>query len=214
MNILDKLEEIGSVYTEKHFVYASGKHGSGYINMDPLFTQTELGKEVGLELIKPFMGKFETVAGPATGGIVLAQWTANASSSQEAPVASVWADKIGNKQFDFERGGFKDQIKGKNVLVVEDLLTTGGSVEKVCRLVERYGGNIVGVSVVCNRGGVNAEDLGVPRLEALTSVSFEAQDPESCKLCKRSVPIVEDLGHGEGYKQINPQYLGGYIKLL
>lgn len=214
MNIIQELESVGSVYTDKHFVYASGKHGSGYINMDPLFTQIELGRQVGDLLIEPFRGEFVTVAGPATGGIVLVQWAASAASTAESPVASVWADKIPDKQFDFERSGFKEQIAGKKVLVVEDLLTTGGSVEKVCRLVEKYGGELVGVSVVCNRGGVTSADLGVQRLEALANVSFDILDPESCELCANKVPIVEDLGHGDSYRESNPDYPGGYIRLL
>lgn len=214
MNILQELENVGSVYTGKHFVYASEKHGSGYINMDPLFTQTELGRQIGKLLVSPYEGQFLTVAGPATGGIILASWAASAESAAGRPVATVRADKIGNMQFDFERSGFKEQIEGKKVLVVEDLLTTGVSVEKVCRRVEEYGGQIVGVSVVCNRGCVTAEDLGVPRLEALTSVSFEAQDPEDCKLCEQQVPIVEDLGHGDEYKKAHPDYPGGYQRLL
>lgn len=215
MNILEELEKVRSVYTNKHFVYSSGKHGSGYINMDPLFVQTELGREIGRLLGDQASGdKFDTVAGPATGGIILAQWTASAFSTQDHPVATVWADKVGDGQFDFERSGFKEQIKGKKVLVVEDLLTTGGSVEKVCRLVESYGGDLVGVSVICNRGSVTADDLKVPRLEALAEVRFEAQDPENCDLCAQSVPIVEDLGHGDDFKKEHPDYQGGYQKLL
>ncbi len=98
--------------------------------------------------------------------------------------------------------------------MVEDLLTTGGSVLKVCREAEKHGAEIIGVSVICNRGGVTAEQLGVPRLEALASVSFAAVDPGECELCKNNVPIVEDIGHGESYKAEHPDYEGGYIKLL
>lgn len=214
MNIFEELERVGSVYTEKHFVYSSGKHGSGYINMDPLFVQTELGRKIGQALAKPYADQFDTVAGPATGGIILAQWTAAAASTADVPIATVWADKIGDGKFDFERSGFVEQIKGKRVLVVEDLLTTGGSVEKVCRLVESYGGQLVGVSVVCNRGGVTAADLGVPQLEALANISFEAQDPERCELCAQNIPIIEDIGHGDDYKDAHPEYAGGYQKLL
>lgn len=211
---VQELEAIGSIHTERHFVYASEKHGSGYINMDPLFPQTELGRSIGKALTAPYLGKFSTVAGPATGGIVLAQWAANAASSAAQPVAAVWADKKEGRQFEFERSGFIAELAGKDVLVVEDLLTTGGSVEKVCRKIEEYGGNIVGVSAVCNRGGVTAEDLGVPQLEALANVSFEAQDPAQCELCAQGVPIVEDIGHGDDYKKAHPEYEGGYYKLL
>ena len=105
-------------------------------------------------------------------------------------------------------------IKNNNVLVVEDLLTTGGSVAKVCRQIEHLGGNVIGVSAVVNRGGVTAEDLGVPKLNALAEVSFEAVDHVDCLLCKEEVPIVEDVGHGDKFRRANPDYAGGYEKLL
>lgn len=207
MDVLAELEKIGAIFTGKHFVYASGKHGSGYINMDIMFPHTELVSKLAKDLAAPFAGQFDTVAAPATGGIVLSVLTALSTGTK-----GVWADKAG-EGFAFERAGFVEQIKGKRVLVVEDLLTTGGSVEKVCREIEKAGGTVVGVSVVCNRGGVTAEALNVPRLTALANVSFEAVDPGVCELCKSGMPIVEDMGHGDDYKAENPEYPGGYIKL-
>jgi orotate phosphoribosyltransferase len=156
----------------------------------------------------------DTIAAPAVGGIVLSVLAAaefHRFGSYE--VTAVWADKNGN-DFVFERAGFVDHIRGKRVLVVEDLLTTGGSVAKVCRQVEANGGEVVGVSVVVNRGGVTAEDLDVSRLESLANASFEAVDAEQCQLCEQAAPIVEDIGHGAEYKQEHPDYEGGYVKLL
>ena len=99
------------------------------------------------------------------------------------------------------------------MLIVEDLLTTGGSVEKVAREIEKVGGSVVGISVVCNRGGVNAEQLNVPRLTALAEVDFTAVEPADCELCAIHTPIVEDMGHGDDYKKEHPEYAGGYVKL-
>jgi orotate phosphoribosyltransferase len=213
MNILEELQKINAVYTDKHFIYASGKHGSGYINMDPIFPHVGLVGELCKQLGEAFKGEFDTVAAPATGGIVLAVLTAYTAHTDGHPVMGVWADKDGKGGFDFEREGFKDHINGKRVLIVEDLLTTGDSVEKVCREVEKQGGKLVGVSVVCNRGGVTADNLKAPRLEALTNVKIEAYDPEACELCKESIPIVDDIGHGDDYKETHPDYAGGYISL-
>lgn len=196
---------------EKHFVYKSKKHGSGYINMDPLFPDVELVSSICAQLVRPFEGEFDTIVGPATGGVVLA--FASAMQTPGRRPAAVWADKNGD-EFAFERAGFVDHLDGKRVLVVEDLLTTGGSVIKVCREAERHGAELIGVSVICNRGRVTAEQLEVPRLEALVSVNFTATDPDGCELCKSGVPIVEDIGHGGDYKTKYPEYEGGYIKLL
>ncbi len=208
MDVLAELEKIGAVFTGKHFVYASGKHGSGYINMDIMFPQVSLVAELCHDLVASFEGEFDAIAAPATGGIELGVLSALAAGTP-----GVWADKDGAGGFVFERAGFIDAINGKRVLVVEDLLTTGGSVEKVCREIEKSGGIVVGVSVVCNRGGVTAKQLGAPRLESLADVTFEALEASECKLCSDGVPIAEDMGHGDDYKKEHPDYAGGYVKL-
>jgi orotate phosphoribosyltransferase len=222
-----ELDRVGAVYLDRHFVYKSGKHGSGYVNMDPLFPNTPLIKEVATHLVEPFTGTANplTIAAPAIGAIVLATHCSSAIAWQPDPqnprarrydparlYPCVWADKQGD-DFVFERAGFVGHLKGKEVLVVEDLLTTGGSVAKVCRAAEGHGAIIVGVSVVCNRGGVTAKDLGVPRLEALATVNFDAIAAEVCPLCADNVPIVEDIGHSEQYKLEHPDYPGGYVRL-
>lgn len=208
MKILEELEKIGAVFRGKHFVYASGKHGDGYINMDMMFPHTAVVAEICRELAAPFAGEFDTVAAPATGGIVLSVLTAQATNTK-----GVWADKAGDGDFAFERAGFLEQVKGKRVLVVEDLLTTGGSVEKVCRQIERAGGTVVAVSVVCNRGAVTAEMLQVPTLHSLAEVSFTAYEPQECPGCQNTLPIVSDMGHGDEYKAEHPEYAGGYVTL-
>jgi orotate phosphoribosyltransferase len=211
MDVLQELNRVGAVLLDKHFVYKSGKHGSGYINMDPLLPDVTLVSSLCAELVRPFEGEFQTVASPATGGVVLA--FASAMQTPGRRPAAVWADKDGD-YFIFERAGFIDHLAGKRVLVVEDLLTTGGSVFKVCREAKRLGAEVIGVSAICNRGRVTAQQLGVPRLECLVTVDFEAVDPDQCKLCKAGVPIALDIGHGAEYKSEHPDYLGGYIKLL
>ena len=208
MDILAELQKIGAVFTGKHFVYASGKHGSGYINMDIMFPQVPLVALLCKDLIAPFEGEFDVIAAPATGGIELGVLSALAAGTP-----GIWADKDGDGGFVFERAGFVEAIKGTRVLIVEDLLTTGGSVEKVAREVEKVGGTVIGISVVCNRGDVQAADLTVPRLAALADVHFVAVDAEVCPDCANYVPIVEDMGHGDDYKKAHPDYAGGYEKL-
>ena len=221
MEILEELERAGAVLLDRHFVYKSGKHGSGYINMDPLFPRVDLIEAIGEKLVAPFRATWtdsnrppvQTVAAPATGGILLAYAAAKAWRTPRRPLPAVWADKSG-KDFVFERAGFTEHLQGRNVLVVEDLLTTGESAEKVCREAEKHNANVIGISAIINRGGVTAEALGVPRLQVLASVSFEAIDANQCPLCEQSVPIVEDIGHGAEHKLEQPKYPGGYIKLL
>ncbi len=164
-------------------------------------------------MVEPFTSNpaIKVVAGPAVRGVALASDVAHRMRQATCCVDRVWADKVGG-DFVFERAGFTDKLKGKGVLVVEDLLATGGSVAKVCTQVEAAGGEVIAVSAICNRGGLTSETLGW-ELHALCEVDFEAVDAEDCELCKQAVPIVTNIGHGGAFQAANPFYDGGYAQL-
>lgn len=217
MDILTHLQEIGAVFLDRHFVYKKGGHGPGYICMDPIYADPVRLDSMVVDLLDPFGTGYDVISAPATGGVALA----GAASSwllhrKGARVPALWADKNG-KEFVIDRLSFPRGIMGKRVLIVEDLLNTGSSVTGTIAAVEACGGEVVGVSAVCNRGGVTAEDLGVPRLEQLASVDFEYYEPDDCPLCADAEPIVVDgaLGHGAHYRdEVNSSYEGGWIELL
>jgi orotate phosphoribosyltransferase len=213
IDVLKELERLGAVIENQHFVYTSGSHGSAYINSDPMFPDVSVVAELADLLIEPYLGRVDTVVAPATGGIVLTVQAGLAFARQNEKVASIWADKR-DGGFVFERAGFLQHVTGKRVLVVEDLLNTGGSVEKTCLLVEQHGGKLVGVSVVCNRGSSTTETLKVPELTSLTTVNMAVYDAENCPLCAEARPIVDDISHGDKYKAKHPDYAGGYISLI
>lgn len=213
IDVLKELNRLGAVIQDQHFVYTSGKHGSAYINSDPMFPDASTVAEIADQLIEPYLGQVDTVVAPATGGIVLAVQAALAFARKNERVAGIWADKS-NGGFVFERAGFIQHVQGRRVLVVEDLLNTGGSVEKTCRLVESTGGQLVGASVVCNRGTATAESLGVPELTTLAEVQMQVFDADACPLCAEGRAIVDDIGHGDKYKAENPNYAGGYVSLI
>lgn len=88
-------------------------------------------------------------------------------------------------------------VTGKQILVVEDILTTGGSVKKVVAAVRKIGGEVVGVAALCNRGGVTPEQLGdVPKLKALININLDAFEESDCPLCKGDIPINVSVGKG------------------
>lgn len=210
------LGRLGAILTGQHLVYKSKKHGDAYVNYDPAFPHTKLVRSHCVQLVMPFLGRFDTVVAPATGGIVLATLCADAANEQGYNVQCTWADKDGDN-FVFERDGAIQSIEGKRVLVVDDTMTNDnerGSVYKVCRLVEAHGGIVVGVSLICNRCRGTAQNLGVAELRALMNVDFEAFEAADCPHCKQGLPIVEDIGHGAKYKHDNPAYHGGYVNLL
>jgi orotate phosphoribosyltransferase len=218
MDILQELGKRGAVLEGHHFVYQSDKHGSGYVNVDPAFPDVGFVKALCRDLVDPFLGEFHVIVGPAKGGIVLAFVGAIYAHKRGHRVSAIWADKDEvTKWFRFERDGFAQTLQGKRVLVVDDVMTNpnkDGSVYKVCRLVQAWGGNVIGASIICNRCGGTAQELEIPRLESLCSVSFQAVPEANCSLCEQGVPIVTDVGHGDQYQALHPDYKGGYTTLL
>lgn len=96
--------------------------------------------------------------------------------------------------------GYDKLIVGKNILVVEDVLTTGGSAKRVIEATRALGGNIIGLGVLCNRGGITSQDVSDPaKLFALVNVKLDAWDEAECPLCAKNVPINTDVGKGREY---------------
>lgn len=101
--------------------------------------------------------------------------------------------------FTFKRG-YGERIKGKRVLEVEDVLTTGVSASQSVKETRNSGGIVVGLGVLCNRGGVTAEKVGnIPELFALTNITLDAYNEDKCPLCVQGVPINVEVGHGRDF---------------
>jgi orotate phosphoribosyltransferase len=198
-DIIDRFRSVGAILRDTHVVYTSGLHGSAYVNKDALYPHTETVAELCGEIARRFyQEKVETVLAPALGGIVLTQWTAYALGKMNGyPVAAIFAEKNPDGSFAVRRG-YDKYLRGRRTLVLEDVLTTGGSVLRVLEAVRELGPKVVGVGALCNRGGLTAEALGVPRLEALMTISLETYPPENCPLCARGVAIDESVGKGSG----------------
>ena len=194
-------EEVGAIITKTHVVYTSGRHGSAYINKDALYPHTEITSTLCQEMAKKFRDEnIDVVAGPTIGGVVLSQWVAfHLSKVSGKGVCSVYAEKGEDGQRLFKRG-FDKLVKGKNVLVVEDILTTGGSMRKVVDAARNLKANVVGCVALCNRGAVTIADLGnVPRFETLIDIDFESWEESECPLCKKDIPIDTSIGKGREY---------------
>lgn len=214
MHVLDELDRVGAVILGKHFCYQSEKHGSGYIMKDAIYPYPSIIGEICSQLVKPFWDEgIEVVAGPALGGIILASQCADGFRWPGGrDRLMVWAEKDGD-DFVFKRATFPGHLNNKRLLVVEDILTTGGSVAKVCRVATLLGAEVVGVSAIVNRGGVTAADIGVSKLETLEEVNFDAVEPDDCYLCAQNVPMVTNIGHGAEYQVAHPDYPGGFTQL-
>ena len=199
--VVDILRKIGAVITDDHFVYTSGKHGSVYINKDALYPHTAETSEVCRIMAEIFKDKeVEAVVGPALGGIILSQWVAHHLSVLKGKeVFGVYTEKDATDNQVLRRG-YDLVIKGKKVLVVEDLTTTGGSVKKVVDSVRAAGGEVVSVCVMVNRDPVNINEstVGAPFVAA-DVLEAQAFDEADCPFCKENRPINTKIGHGKAY---------------
>ena len=196
--------DAGAIVRDSHFVYSSGRHSSVYINKDALYLHTNVISTLCQLMAQPNNAdEIDVVVGPVLGGIVLSQWVAYYLNSRRASGESLalYAEKEGDgpdKQFLFRRG-YDRYIPGKNVLVVEDVLTTGGSARQVIELVRLHGGNVIGLSALCNRGDVQPGDIGNVPISTLIAVTLKTYTEAECPFCQQQIPINTDLGKGKAF---------------
>jgi len=208
------------VLMDGHFVYASGRHGEFYVNKDALYVHPEnVSKLCRIISLLTTTLEFDVVASPAIGGVALTQWTAfhrsrpaelleaerfdlPKTASRFTTASSVYCEKAETGGMEFRRGYDKVVAESDGVLVVEDILTTGGSALATVKAVEALGGRVMGIAALCNRGGVTGEDLGVAPdvpLYYLKSLNLKTWAPEECPLCANGVEVNTNVGKGRQF---------------
>ena len=200
--ILRVLGKLGAVIKDSHIVYTSGKHGTAYVNKDAIYPHTAETSRLCCAIAERFANdNVDVVIAPAIGGVILSQWTAHHLSELNGrEVLGVYAEKSESGDDFVIKRGYDKLIVGKNVLVVEDVLTTGGSAKKVIEATRAIGGNVIGLGVLCNRGGIIPQDVAdVPKLTALVNVKLDAWDEVTCPLCEQNVPVNTDVGKGREF---------------
>lgn len=198
------LEEVNAIITGSHIVYTSGKHGDAYVNKDAVYPHTQLTSDLCQAMATKIVQENEdvdTVIAPAIGGVILSQWTAfHLSKSLRREVMSIYAEKDPESGEFIIKRGYDKYVKDKKVVVVEDILNTGGSVRKVVDAVRLTGGTVAAVLALCNRGSVTKESIGnPPHLCSLTNVTLSSWEEAECPLCKQNVPINMEVGKGREY---------------
>ena len=199
--IIKILKKTGAMITDSHFVGTSGRHLKDYINKDFLYIHPKEASKVGKLFAEKYKNKkIDVAAAPALGGIILSQWTAyHLSRLKKKNILGVYTEKTPDKNQIFTRG-YDKFIKGKNVLVIEDLTTTGGSVKKVVNSVRQAGGNVVAVCVMVNRepDKVNSKVVGAV-FDSLGDFQTPSYEEKDCPFCKKNIPINTSVGHGKKY---------------
>lgn len=200
--VLQLLGKVGAVITDSHIVYTSGKHGPAYVNKDAVYPHTAETSRLCRAIAEQFSNRcVEVVIAPAIGGVILSQWTAHhLSEITGREVLGVYAEKSESGDTFVIRRGYDKLVSGKYVLVVEDVVTTGGSARKVIEATREIGGFVIGLGVLCNRGGITPQDVAdVPKLFALVNIQLDAWDEADCPLCSQGVPINTTVGKGREF---------------
>ena len=188
------LTEARALITGSHIVYTSGRHGSTYVNKDAVYPNTARVSELCQMMAAAAAGKgVEVVCGPATGGIILSTWTGH-----HLGVPAVYAEKDAGGGMVLKRG-YDQVVRGKRVLVVEDIVNTGGSLRDTVVAIQAAGGTVMLACALCNRGAITAEAVGAPELIALVELDLESWPAETCPLCRDRVPINMDVGKGREF---------------
>ncbi len=168
---------------EGHFLYTSGRHGGAFLQAARVLQYPEHTDRLCAEIADHFRhAGIELVAGPATGGIVLAYATARALGARAA-----YTEKDGDGGMALKRG--IRVAPGTKVLVVEDITTTGGSVKKSVEHLQKRGADVRGVGVLIDRSGGTAS-FDCPFV-ALAQLSLDSWEPALCPLCASGAELIE-----------------------
>lgn len=165
-----------------HFQLASGRHADTYIEKFRILQWPDLTESLCKQIADHFRGETNLVAGPTTGGVILCYETA-----RQLGLRCVIAERAeGGEGREFRRGF--EVGPGDRVLIVDDVLTTGGSIRDVINAVRARGAEVIGVGALVDRTGGQV-DFGVPFF-ACISVDVASWDPSDCKLCRENVPLI------------------------
>ena len=197
MEIIKILERVGALL-HGHFVGASGRHLDTYINKDALYPNTKEVSKVGRLIAQKNKNlNIDVIVAPALGGIILSQWTAyHLSKLKKKKILGIYTEKDKDDNQVLRRG-YDKLVKGKNILIVEDITTTGGSVKKVIESVRMAGGKVKRASVMVNRDSKNVNSTTIGALfSSLGILAAKSWDKNDCPMCKKGIPIDTQVGHG------------------
>jgi orotate phosphoribosyltransferase len=168
---------------EGHFQLTSGLHSPRYLQCALILQYPAHAEWIGRAIADRFTGEqpIEAVVAPAIGGIIVAHETARVLG-----VRAIFTERESGVMT--LRRGFRLR-EGERVLVVEDVVTTGGSTRETIEAVRRAGGVVVGAASVVDRSG-GAVALGIRRV-ALLTLDVPSYEPRDCPQCRQGVPAIK-----------------------
>jgi orotate phosphoribosyltransferase len=186
-HVMEMFEKTGA-YLRGHFLLTSGLHSGEYLQCAKVLAYPAYAEHLGQELaenvrsLMPHIA-FASVVSPAIGGIVIGHEVARAL---HARALFTERDSASNEMT--LRRGF-EVAPGEPVVVIEDVITTGGSTKDVIRVLEASGAHVLAAGSIIDRSNGRV-DLGLPRaaLETLNPLTY---DPNDCPLCREGIPVVK-----------------------
>lgn len=182
-----KIFKMAGAIKEGHFLLASGLHSPVYWEKFRILQYPYYTVELCRLIVQHFKdSQIEVVAGPTTGGIILAFETA-----RQLGVRGIFAEKAG--EIRVLRRDF-DIAPQERVLIVDDILTTGGSIRETMKAISKLGGIIIGIGVLVDRSSEGI-DFGVPLFSCLRAPTT-VYSPEQCPLCAAHISLVKPGSQG------------------
>jgi len=177
--VLELFRQTGA-FLEGHFQLSSGLHSSKYLQCALVLQYPRHAEALGRALAANVRFEADVVVSPAMGGLIIGHEVARALGLRH-----IFAERDSARKMTLRRG-FR-VAPGERALIVEDVITTGGSSLEVAELLRGLGAQVAGAASIIDRSG-GAADLGVPRV-SLATLAVEAWPPEQCPLCAQGLPV-------------------------
>jgi orotate phosphoribosyltransferase len=193
---LKDLQQSEVLIRDGHFDYGNGYHGRVYLNPHQLFRHPSTIWRFAQDLIdvlpSDLVQRTEVVAGPVTGGALLAHTIAGLLDSRR----SLTHPPCSFAPFTYDPSGgftlrtfYREELKGKRVLLADDVRNTGGTFARCAALVEDAGGTVLATAQIYDRCEAIV-DLGVPNIALADYRAPENYNADDCPLCKAGTPIT------------------------
>lgn len=181
MDILEKFRETNALL-EGHFVLSSGLHSPKYLQCALALQQPTDAAKYGAAIAEHYADSgIETVASPAIGGLVI-----GFAVAQALGVRFIWTERQ-NGEMTVRRGFSVSE--GERILVVEDVITTGGSTRECIAALEANGAKVVAAASIIDRSN-GAADVGVPRI-SLVALDVPSYSPDDCPMCGDGIEAIK-----------------------
>lgn len=187
--VLDLFEKLGALL-KGHFKLSSGLHSQTYLQCALVLQYPDIAEKLSRALAGKFSNqKINVVVGPALGGVTLAYEVARAIG-----VRGLFTERQAGKMV-LRRGFSIDE--GEKTLVVEDVVTTGGSTKDVIDVVRSLSGEVIGIGSIIDRSP-SPIDFAVP-FESLAKINIETFEEKNCPLCRKNIPITKPGSRNDRY---------------